>query len=248
MPLIFLDYLATGKISRKKIIEIVGGIGAACKEAGCALIGGETAEMPGFYRDDEYDLSGFGAGIFDLPKEITGKKIASGDQIIGLAASGLHSNGYSLVRKICFEVLKLTVDSHVEELGTTLGEELLKPTEIYVKPILKLIETSDVHGLVNITGGGIPDNFDRVVPIDCCAVISKGVIPQLPIFQFLQDAGNVTDPEMFRAFNKGVGFSVIVADEDCEKAIDILANAGSEPFYMGEVVNRGTDGQSVEIL
>ncbi len=245
-PLFFLNYISMGRITRELVIQIVTGIANGCKKARCALIGGETAEMPGFYRSEEYDMAGFGIGIYDLPKEITGTSIMPGDKLIGIPSSGLHSNGYSLVRKICFDILKLDVTSYVEDLGVVLGEELLRPTEIYVKAVLNLIEKCSVHGFVNITGGGLPDNFKRIIPSDCCAVISRHTFPEMAIFEFLQNAGRMEDIEMLRTFNNGVGFSVVVSENDCDKAMSNLESSGVKPFYMGEVIERV--GKQVQIV
>jgi phosphoribosylformylglycinamidine cyclo-ligase len=187
-PLFFLDYLATGKLKTGTVTDIVSGIGEGCMQAGCALIGGETAEMPGFYRDNEYDLAGFAVGMVDNEKIVDGSEIRPGHQLIGIASSGLHSNGYSLVRKICFEVLGLKVDSHVPELGKTIGEELLTPTRIYAETIQSLIRDLPIQGLAHITGGGITDNIVRIIPKACGISIQKGsweIPPSFPFYKML---------------------------------------------------------------
>lgn len=240
-PLFFLDYLATGKLRDQIVTDVVRGIGIGCQEARCALIGGETAEMPGFYSDNEYDLAGFSVGIVDNAKIIDGSEIRVGHQIIGIASSGLHSNGYSLVRRICFDKLKLKVDDHVPELGQTLGEALLTPTRIYSEAVQTLIRNLPVCGLAHITGGGITNNVLRIIPQACGLTFRKKSWEIPPIFSFLQHAGNVDDQEMMRVFNNGVGMVIVVP----EKAVqDVLAclNAMEETAYViGEIVERDAD-------
>ncbi len=234
-PLFFLDYLATGKLKIDTVTDIIKGVGKGCIQADCALIGGETAEMPGFYRENEYDLAGFAVGIVDNSKIVDGSEIRPGQQIIGIASSGLHSNGYSLVRKICFEVLGLTVDSHVPELGKTLGEELITPTRIYSETIQSLVRDLPIQGLAHITGGGIMDNIVRVIPKACGIAIKKGSWDIPPIFTFLQEAGNVDEKEMMRTFNNGIGLVAVVPEENVQEVLNRLTGSGEKAWAIGEV-------------
>ena len=234
-PLFFLDYLATGKLKTGTVTQIVKGVGDGCLQAGCALIGGETAEMPGFYRDNEYDLAGFSVGIVDNSKIVDGSEIRPGHQIIGVASSGLHSNGYSLVRKICFEVLGLEVDSHVAELGQTIGEELITPTRIYAETIQSLVRDLPIQGLAHITGGGIMDNIIRVIPQACGIAIKKGSWEIPPIFPFLQQAGNVEEKEMMRTFNNGIGLVTVVPENSAQEVLSRLTASGEKAWTIGEV-------------
>ena len=234
-PLFFLDYLATGKLKTVTVTDIIKGVGEGCIQADCALIGGETAEMPGFYRENEYDLAGFAVGIVDNSKIVDGSEIRPGHQIIGIASSGLHSNGYSLVRKICFEVLGLKVDSHVPELGKSLGEELITPTRIYSETIQSLVRDLPIQGLAHITGGGIMDNIVRIIPQACGIAIKKGSWDIPPIFPFLQEAGNVDDKEMMRTFNNGIGLVAVVPEEKLQEVINRLTGSGEKAWAIGEV-------------
>ena len=234
-PLFFLDYLATGKLKTGTVTDIIKGVGKGCIQADCALIGGETAEMPGFYRENEYDLAGFAVGIVDNSKIVDGSEIRPGQQLIGIASSGLHSNGYSLVRKICFEVLGLTVDSHVPELGKSLGEELITPTRIYSETIQSLVRDLPIRGLAHITGGGIMDNIVRIIPQACGIAIKKGSWDIPPIFPFLQAAGNVDEKEMMRTFNNGIGLVAVVPEEKVQEVINRLAGSGEKAWAIGEV-------------
>jgi phosphoribosylformylglycinamidine cyclo-ligase len=234
-PLFFLDYLATGKLKTGTVTEIIKGVGEGCIQADCALIGGETAEMPGFYRDNEYDLAGFAIGIVDNSKIVDGSEIRPGHQIIGIASSGLHSNGYSLVRKICFEVLGLKVDNHIPELGKTLGEELITPTRIYSETIQSLIRDLPIQGLAHITGGGIMDNIVRVIPQACGIAIKRGSWDIPPIFSFLQEAGNVDEKEMMRTFNNGVGLVAVVPEKKVQEVLNRLTGSGEKAWVIGEV-------------
>ena len=236
-PLFFLDYLSMGKLNNELAATIIKGIGEGCIQAKCALIGGETAEMPGYYEDDEYDLAGFAVGIVDNSKIIDGTEIRVGHKLIGLASSGLHSNGYSLVRKLCFDILKLKLDQEIPELGKTLGEELLAPTRIYTDPILSLIKDLPVHGLAHITGGGIVDNILRIIPQACNIMIRKGSWEVPPIFSFLQKAGNISEPEMMRTFNNGIGMVVVVPDNVSEDLQQRLAAMNEKAFLIGEVLD-----------
>ncbi|RKQ63215.1 phosphoribosylformylglycinamidine cyclo-ligase [Thermovibrio guaymasensis] len=244
-PLFFLDYFATGKLSVETAADVIRGIAKGCEIAGCSLIGGETAEMPDFYPEGEYDLAGFVVGIVDRGSYITGQDIEEGDVILGLSSSGIHSNGYSLVRKLFFEVLNLKVDDVVEELGgKKVYEVLLEPTRIYVKSILSLIDQVRVKGMAHITGGGIPGNLVRVLPEGVKAVIEKGSWEILPIFKFIQEKGNVPEEEMFRTFNMGVGYAVIVSPEDEVRAKEILERAGEKVYTIGRI-ERGERGVEI---
>ena len=235
-PLFFLDYIACGKNYPEKIAQIVSGIAEGCVQAGCELIGGETAEMPGFYSEDEYDLAGFSVGAVDKAKVLDKTKMKEGDVIIALPSSGVHSNGFSLVRKI-FDVEKADLTSPVEELGgRSLGEALLTPTKIYVKPMLALFKEIEVKGVSHITGGGFYENIPRSIPDGLGASIEKAAVKVLPIFNLIAKAGNVPEHDMFNTFNMGVGMSVIVAAEDAEKAVQVLKDAGEEPYIIGKIV------------
>jgi len=244
-PLFFLDYLATGKIEVEKSVKIVEGVVAGCRQAGCTLIGGETAEMPGFYKDDEYDLAGFCVGVVEADRLIDGSEIRVGDQIIGIASSGLHSNGYSLARKVFFERAELTVNSHVEGLEGTVGEELLKPTRIYVKSVLNLLKSFAIRGIVHITGGGFFDNIPRVIPKACMAVINRGAWDIPPIFSVLQRLGNVDEAEMFRVFNMGIGMTLVVPEKDTEEILERLVHLDEKAFVIGYVDKRENDAPMV---
>jgi len=234
-PLFFLDYLATGTLKSGTVTEIVKGVGEGCIQADCALIGGETAEMPGFYRDNEYDLAGFIVGIVDNSKIVDGSEIRPGHQLIGIASSGLHSNGYSLVRKICFDVLELKIDSHVPELGKSLGEELIIPTRIYSETIQHLVRDLPIQGLAHITGGGIMNNIIRVIPQACGITIKKGSWDIPPIFPFLQQAGNVDEMEMMRTFNNGIGLVAVVPEKNTQDVLNRLSGSGEKAWVIGEV-------------
>ena len=235
-PLFFLDYIACGKNYPEKIAQIVSGIAEGCVQAGCELIGGETAEMPGFYSEDEYDLAGFSVGAVDKARVLDKTKMKEGDVIIALPSSGVHSNGFSLVRKI-FDVEKADLTSPVEELGgRALGEALLTPTKIYVKPMLALFKEVEVKGVSHITGGGFYENIPRSIPDGLGASIEKAAVKVLPIFNLIAKAGNVPEHDMFNTFNMGVGMSVIVAAEDAEKAVQVLKDAGEEPYIIGKIV------------
>jgi phosphoribosylformylglycinamidine cyclo-ligase len=234
-PLFLLDYLSMGNLDSKRVADIISGIGDGCKQAKCALLGGETAEMPGFYNDNEYDMAGFAVGIVDNSKIIDGTEVRVGHRLIGIASSGLHSNGYSLVRKVCFDVLKLKVDDYVEDLGKTLGEELLEPTRIYVKPILSILKDMPVHGLAHITGGGIADNIVRIVPKACSISIQSGLWDIPPVFHFLQQAGKISDREMQRTFNNGIGMIIIVPPDATADVLQRLEGLNEKAFLIGEI-------------
>jgi phosphoribosylformylglycinamidine cyclo-ligase len=246
-PLFFLDYLSVGVLLPETAEAVVAGIAAGCRQANCALIGGETAEMPGLYGEGEYDLAGFVVGIVDKEKIIDGSKVRAGDKVIGIASSGLHSNGYSLVRKICFERLKLKVRDRVEFLGRTLGEELLVPTKVYAKVVSPLVEDHPIHGMAHITGGGIQDNLPRVLPPSCGAMIREGSWPVPPVFTFLQEAGNISREEMRRTFNNGIGMILVVPESALERVMASLTGMNEKAYVIGEVVERGKekDGQVV---
>jgi phosphoribosylformylglycinamidine cyclo-ligase len=239
-PLYFLDYLATGKIESETVKDIVQGIGNGCQEAKCALIGGETAEMPGFYKDNEYDVAGFAVGIVDNSKIVDGSEIRVGHQLIGVASSGLHSNGYSLVRKICFDVLKLEIDAQVPELGRTIGEELLTPTRIYAETIQHMVRGLPIQGLAHITGGGISENTLRIIPQACGIVFKRNSWEAPPIFSFLQQAGKIEEQEMMRVFNNGIGLVAVVPEEAVQDVLGRLKAMNEKAYTIGEIVERST--------
>jgi phosphoribosylformylglycinamidine cyclo-ligase len=248
-PLFFLDYLAVHKLEPKIITELVKGIAAGCREADCALIGGETAEMPDTYTKGDFDMAGFAVGVVERKKIITGRNIRKGDVILGLASSGLHSNGYSLVRNICFKRASLKMTDVLDELeGAVLGDVLLEPTRIYVRPIVKLLSQYKVkrvvHGMAHITGGGLPGNIVRVLPKDCNAVIKKSTWPKHKVFTFLQNAGPVEEEEMFRVFNMGIGFVLIVSEDFANSIAKKLTRFGERVYTIG----RTTTGTGKVVL
>lgn len=247
-PLFFLDYLATGKLSVETGVKVIQGIAKGCTEAGCALIGGETAEMPGFYQEGEYDLAGFCVGVVESDKLIDGSEISVGDVLIGLASTGLHSNGYSMARKVLFEKAGLTVDSQPEELPHSLGTELLQPTRIYVKSLLNLFKQFNVKGLVHVTGGGFYDNIPRVLPDPCKAVIKFGSWPIPPIFSLIQKLGNISDQEMYRVFNMGIGMIIAVSAKESEEVLERLAALGEQPFTIGSIEIKTSDEPAVSFV
>lgn len=234
-PMFFLDYMALGKNIPEKVATIVAGVAEGCKKAKCSLIGGETAEMPGFYPVDEYDLAGFCVGIVDKKKIINNKTIEIGDKVIGLKSSGVHSNGFSLVRKV-FEVNKENLNEYVESVGCTVGEALLKPTKIYVKPILKLIEQVKVKGISHITGGGFYENMPRMLREGVALKIDKNSYEVPPIFKLIAERGNIPERDMYNTFNMGIGMAVIVPESEVEKSLKILKQAGEEAYLIGEVI------------
>ena len=244
-PLFFLDYLSMGKLDSDRVAALIGGIGKGCKQAKCALLGGETAEMPGFYNDSEYDMAGFAVGIVDNSKIIDGTEVRVGHRLVGVASSGLHSNGYSLVRKICFDILKLKVDDYVEDLGQTLGEELLTPTKIYVESILSILKDMPVHGLAHITGGGLADNILRSVPKACNILIQTGIWDMPPVFDFLQQAGKISDREMQRTFNNGIGIVAIVPPDATADVLQRLQAMGEQAFLIGEILDCKDSSQRI---
>jgi len=244
-PLFFLDYVSTSAVEPKTLESVISGISRGCKEAGCALIGGEIAEMPSFYKEGEYDLAGFAVGVVDQDKIIDGLTIKIGDKVLGIASSGMHSNGYSLVRKIVFEKLNLDLNKKIEELGRNLGEELLEPTKIYVKPVLKIIEEFNVHGISHITGGGLSENIPRILPSDCQAAIDKGSWEILPIFTLIQEKGNISEAEMLRTFNNGIGMVLIVPQEEAKDVISRLQGMQLKSYVIGEIVKRKEEEEAV---
>jgi phosphoribosylformylglycinamidine cyclo-ligase len=235
-PLFFLDYLAVGKLKPEQVATIVKGIAEGCLQAGCALIGGETAEMPGFYGEDEYDVAGFVVGVVERSKIIDGSTIQPGDVLIGLPASGLHSNGYSLARKVLLEAGGLELDQYLEELGKNLGEELLTPTRIYVKPVKPLLETGLIKGMAHITGGGLLENIPRVLPPGAAVELNLGSWPVPPVFGLIRRMGNVPEAEMYRTFNMGVGLVLVVPAGHGEEIMTALANQGEQAFVIGSVI------------
>lgn len=234
-PLFFLDYVALGKNVPEVVATIVKGVTDGCKMAGCALVGGETAEMPGFYPIDEYDLAGFCVGIVDKEKIINSDSINVGDKVIGIASSGVHSNGFSLVRKI-FDVNKENLNEYREELGKTLGEALLAPTKIYVKPVLKVLEQVNVKGISHVTGGGFYENLPRMLNDKVALNINKNSYEVPAIFKLLQSTGNIPERDMYNTFNMGIGMALIVPAEDVEKTLQILKDEGETAYEIGEVI------------
>ncbi len=231
-PLFFLDYFATGKLSPDVTASVVEGISIACKENNCVLLGGETAEMPGFYADGEYDLAGFIVGVVDKSKVIDGKNIKAGDVVLGLPSNGLQTNGYSLARKLFFEVGGYKTDSFIEEIGTTAGEALLEKHTSFLKPLDDFLDTGKIKGLAHITGGGFLENIPRILPENTAVEIKRGTWNELPVFSLMQKLGNVSDKEMFRTFNMGIGMIVICAEEDKESLKENLA----ECFEIGKII------------
>lgn len=234
-PLFFLDYLATGKLELEKSVQIVDGIVNGCKLTGCTLLGGETAEMPGFYKPGEYDLAGFCVGVVEQEKLIDGSTISINDRIIGLASSGLHSNGFSLARNVLLEKGKLSMNDTLPELSKSVGLELLEPTRIYVKSLLNIFKNFNIKGLVHITGGGFYDNIPRIIPDVCRAVINRNTWEIPPIFSVIQTIGHVDEKEMFRVFNMGIGMMLIVSEKESQEIIDRLNVLGEKAYLIGVV-------------
>lgn len=239
-PLFFLDYVAVGKNYPEKVAEIVSGVAKGCLDSGCSLIGGETAEMPGFYPVDEYDLAGFAVGIVDKDKILDNENVNTGDVLIALPSSGVHSNGFSLVRKV-FNVETNDLTQYVESLGTSLGEALLTPTKLYVKPALAVLEQVEVKSIAHITGGGFFENIPRALPKGKSAKINISDVRVLPIFELIQNTGNIPTDHMFSTFNMGVGMVMIVKAEDADKTIEILKENGEDAYLLGKVVD-GDEG------
>ncbi|MBO5078726.1 MAG: phosphoribosylformylglycinamidine cyclo-ligase [Oscillospiraceae bacterium] len=236
-PLFFLDYIACGKNIPEKIADIVGGVAEGCVRAGCALIGGETAEHPGMMAEDDYDLAGYCTGIVDKSRIIDNKTMRAGDVVIALASSGVHSNGFSLVRKV-FDIENADLNAPVEALGgKSLGEALLEPTKMYVKPVLALLEQVKVKGISHITGGGFYENIPRSIPDGLGAKISRSAVNVLPIFDLIAKTGNISERDMFNTFNMGVGMSIVVAAEDAEKAVAVLKDMGEDAYVIGQIVH-----------
>ena len=232
-PLFFLDYVAAGVLDEEVVVSLVAGLGKACAENGCALIGGETAEMPGLYQGSEFDLAGCIVGIVEKSSIIDGSRVEPGDVVFALPASGMHTNGYSLARKIFFDQQGLRVNDRVDELGCTVGEELLKVHTSYVKPVTELIHRADVKGLAHITGGGVIENLPRILPRSCDAVINKGAWPVLPVFTYLQEKGNISETEMYTVFNMGLGMIVITGPEDADSVLKY--NGDMDIYRVGEI-------------
>lgn len=237
VPMFFLDYIACGKNLPERIERVVSGIAEGCRQAGCALIGGETAEMPGFYPEEEYDLAGFSVGMVDREKILDGHDIVEGDVLIGLASNGLHSNGFSLVRQV-LDVEHADLRTNVPELGCSLGTELLRPTRIYVRPVKCLLESGlRVRAMSHITGGGLYENVPRMLPEDICAEINVSSIPVPPIFTMIQEQGHISDRDMYNTFNMGVGLVMAVAKEDAASVMETLIRCGERPYIIGKCVS-----------
>ncbi|HBA73355.1 MAG: phosphoribosylformylglycinamidine cyclo-ligase [Geobacteraceae bacterium GWC2_55_20] len=247
-PLFFLDYLATGKLLPEKAAEVVKGIAEGCKQAGCALIGGETAEMPGFYADGEYDVAGFTVGVVDRDSIIDGSCISVGNRLIGIASSGLHSNGYSLARKLIFDHMGLEIDSELPGTGSSVADVLLTPTRIYVRSILNLLKDFSIKGIAHITGGGLLENVPRVLPKGCVAKIHLNSWERPVLFDLLRDAGNVELNEMYRTFNMGIGMVLAVADDQAEEVIDRLKGLGEKAWIIGEIAACQVGDECVELV
>jgi len=245
-PLFLLDYLATGKLSLTVSTKIIEGVARGCVEAGCALIGGETAEMPSFYKKGEYDLAGFTVGVVERDRVVDGSSIAAGDQLIGLGSSGLHSNGYSLARKVLFDRMGLKVTDRVEGLSRTVGKELLVPTRIYVKTVLRLLKEFHLHGMAHITGGGFTDNIPRIIPPGCKALIRKNTWPVPRIFKVIQEGGNIPKLEMLRTFNNGIGMVLAVPQKETQGILMRLRGLEEKAYLIGEIVKAGKGKGAIE--
>jgi len=240
-PLFFLDYLATGRLDPDTAADVIGGVATACRETGVAVLGGETAEMPGFYADGEYDLAGFIVGVVDRKLILDGSAVRERDILVGLPATGLHTNGYSLARRVFFDVMGLEHDSTVPELGCTVAEELLKVHRCYLNPLWPLVEQGRIHAMAHITGGGLTDNLPRVLPDDLRAVIKVGAWDVPPVFRLLAEKGRVPEDDLWRTFNMGVGMVLVVSRKDIEEVLRVLREAGCPGFPMGNVV-KGESG------
>ncbi len=234
-PLFFLDYLATGHLEAEKAAALVKGITDGCKLSAMPLLGGETAEMPGFYQAGEYDMAGFAVGVVDESKIITGANINSGDVLIGLSSSGIHSNGYSLVRKLFFDKMDLKLDVYIDELGDTLGNVLIEPTKIYVKTVLKVLEKATIKGMVHMTGGGFYENIPRIIPKGLGVDITLGSWPILPVFDYMMTQGNIDLEEMFATFNMGIGYILVVSKDDADEVLSLLEALGETGYKIGTV-------------
>jgi phosphoribosylformylglycinamidine cyclo-ligase len=241
-PLFLLDYIATSAVDSKTLEAVISGVTRGCRESGCALIGGEIAEMPSFYQPGEYDIAGFVVGVVEYDKIIDGSKIKPGYKLMGIASSGLHSNGFSLVRKVVFEMLNLNLNDTIEVLGRSLGEELLEPTRIYVKPVLTLLSTCNIAGISHITGGGLIGNIPRMLPPECQAVIHRGSWNIPPIFTFLEEQAGISQPEMLKTFNNGIGMVLAIPPEEVIDVNSGLQQLQLASFAIGEIVER-KDGE-----
>jgi len=239
-PLFFLDYISIGKLSEEIAVNLIKGITEGCKMADCALLGGETAEMPGFYPEGEYDLAGFAVGIVEKSKIIDGREIGEGDSVIGIASNGLHSNGFSLVRKVLLEDKKYELEEKLTFLKSTLGKELLRPTRIYVKPVSYLLEKYKVLGIAHITGGGLLENIPRILPEGVSVDLDQNSCPKLSIFSLIQKEGNISDKEMYRTFNMGIGMILVVSPDETEQIINELNQMDFPSYLIGRVVKRET--------
>ena len=247
-PLFFLDYLATGKLLPEKAASIVKGIAEGCRQAGCALIGGETAEMPGFYADGEYDVAGFAVGVVERDSIIDGSSIAVGNRLIGIASSGLHSNGYSLARKLVFERMGLTIDSEFPGTGRTVADELLVPTRIYIRSVMNLLKDFNIKGIAHITGGGLLENIPRVLPHGCRASVHLSSWERPILFNVLQEAGNVERDEMYRTFNMGIGMVLVVDEHEAEDMIYRLIGLDEKAWIIGEITASPGGKECVELV
>ncbi|MBM4286833.1 MAG: phosphoribosylformylglycinamidine cyclo-ligase [Deltaproteobacteria bacterium] len=247
-PLFFLDYLAMGQLRQEVATQILTGITEGCLQARCALIGGETAELPGMYQTDDYDLAGFIVGVVERKRIIDGSDIAVGDRIIGVASSGLHANGYSLVRKVLFDQHHYSLADTIPALGRTLGEELLRPTRIYVETVLNLLRDFSLAGIAHITGGGLTDNLPRILPLSCQAVIHRQQWSRPPIFTLLQEKGDIPENEMWRVFNNGIGMALVVSEEYLGDTLQRLQALGETAYVIGEIVARKTETPPVIYL
>jgi phosphoribosylformylglycinamidine cyclo-ligase len=247
-PLFFLDYISTGMINVERDIKIIEGIVKGCQEAGCALIGGETAEMPAFYRDDDYDLAGFCVGIVEAERIVDGSEIRVGDRIIGIASNGIHSNGFSLARKVLFEKGRLGVNDKLDDLSHSIGMELLRPTSIYVKPLLNLIKNFSIRGIVHITGGGFIDNIPRILPKACRAVILRDSWDIPPVFTIIKRMGNIDDGEMYRVFNMGIGMMAVATEKEASEVTERLENLGMRAYAIGFIDRKDENQPSVSFI
>lgn len=247
-PLFFLDYFATSKLDADRGAEIVKGIAAGCVEAGCVLTGGETAEMPGFYSENEFDLAGFSVGLVDRDKYIDGSKTRAGDKLIGLPSSGLHSNGYSLVRKVLLDEGGFGISDIPEGFEKTLGDELLTPTRIYVNTIIDLAEIFDVRAVSHITGGGLVENVPRVIPDGFCAVIDTALWKMPAVFELVMNTGDIEKKEMYRTFNCGIGMVICVSEDEASRALNHLNSAGEKAFVIGEIKERPNSSEKTELV
>ena len=241
-PLFFLDYISCGKLKEDILVDVVKGIAQGCSDSGCSLIGGETAEHPGIMKDDEYDIAGFAVGVVDRKKIINGERISAGDVIIGIPSSGVHSNGFSLVRKLLLEIKEYRLDQYVEELGGKLGDVLLAPTKLYAKPVLACASAgADIKGIVHITGGGFYENIPRILPDSISVKIEKKSYPMPPVFDLLKNEGNIAEKEMYTTFNMGIGLMLFAGKPDVDMIIRVMRENGNDAFIIGEAVSSGGD-------